>query len=331
MKGLTRNGRVARGVLIALGVVLASPFGAAEAAKKFVAIGTGGPTGVYFVVGNAICRMIHKEAEKAGDGLRCSAPATGGSIYNINAVRAGDLDMGVSQSDWLQHAYKGTSKYEGQKFDKVRAMFSVHAEPFQIIVGKDSGINGWDDLRGKRVSIGNPGSGTRGTFEELMDAQKVDGSFFGQVLELTSTEQSNALCDGNIDAFAFTVGVPNAGVAQATDGCGARIMPLTGPVIDKFISEYTYYSRIDIPQGTYATTAADVPTFGVTATLVTSADVDEDTVYRVVRAVFDNIDEFRKLHPSFAHLDPARMTRDGLSAPLHPGAAKYYREKGWIK
>jgi len=238
--------------------------------------------------------------------------------------------MGVAQSDAQQNAYLGTGKFEGQKFDKLRSLFSVHAEPFQIVVGKDSGINSWDDLKGKRVNIGNAGSGQRATFEELMAANGVDGSFFGAVAELTSTEQSTALCEGKIDAFGFTVGVPNAGVAQATDGCGARIIPLEGPNIDKLVADNAYYSKVSIPKGTYATTTADVPTFGVTATIVTSADADEDTVYQVVKAVFDNLDEFRRLHASFAGLDAQRMIKDGLSAPLHPGALKYLKEKGLI-
>lgn len=309
--------------------------GSAQAQKKFVTIGTGGPTGVYFVVGNAICRMVHKEAaegRKSGrkHGLRCAAPSTGGSIYNINSIKQGELDFGVAQSDWQYHAYNGTSKFEGAKFDKLRAVFSVHPEPFQILAGKDSGIKGWDDLKGKRVNIGNPGSGQRGTFEVLMKAHGVDKSWFGQATELTSTEQSGALCDGNIDAYGYTVGVPNAGVAQAADGCGAYIVDLQTDQVKKLVADRPYYAWATIPKGTYSTTSKDVTTFGVKATFVTSADVPDDVVYEVVRAVFENIDDFRKLHPAFAHLDPAKMIKDGLSAPLHPGAVKYYKEKGWM-
>jgi TRAP transporter TAXI family solute receptor len=190
-----RQGVLAALLAVGMGATMAP--GSAQAAKRFVAIGTGGPTGVYFVVGNAICRMVHKAAGKKKDGLHCSAPSTGGSVYNINAIRSGDLDIGVAQSDVQQHAYTGSGKFEGKKFDKNRALFSVHAEPFQILVGKDSKINSWADLAGKRVNIGNPGSGQRGTFEALMLAHKIDGSFFGNVTELTSTEQSKALCDGS--------------------------------------------------------------------------------------------------------------------------------------
>lgn len=305
----------------------------ASAQRTFISIGTGGPTGVYFVVGNAICRMIHKESaegRKSGrkHGIRCAAPSTGGSIYNINNIKSGELDFGVAQSDWQYHAHNGSSKFEGKKFDKLRSVFSVHPEPFQILVGKGTNIASWDDLKGKRVNIGNPGSGQRGTMEVLMKANGVDKSYFSQTTELTSTEQSKALCDGNIDAYGYTVGVPNAGVAQAADGCGAAIMKLDNDAVKKLVADNPFYALASIPKGTYSTIKDDVTTFGVMATFVTSEDTPEEVVYEVVRAVFENIEDFRKLHPAFANLDPKKMISDGNSAPLHPGAMRYYKEKG---
>jgi TRAP transporter TAXI family solute receptor len=302
--------------------------------RRFIAIGTGGPTGVYFVVGNSICRMVHKEAAEGRSagrqhGIRCSAPSTGGSTYNIGQIQQGELDFGVAQSDWQYHAYNCSSD-KVVCFEKLRAVFSVHPEPFHIIVGADSGIESWDDLKGKRVNIGNPGSGQRGTMEVLMAAHGITTDAFAQATELTSTEQSQALCDGRIDAYGYTVGVPNAGVAVATDGCGARIINLNGPVEQKLVEENPYYAFATIPEGTYKTTDEDVTTFGVKATFVTSADTPEDVVYEVTRAVFENIDDFRNLHPAFENLDPQSMMTDALSAPLHPGAEKYYKEKGWM-
>ena len=304
----------------------------ADAQRKFISIGTGGPTGVYFVVGNSICRMIHKEAaegrkEGRKHGIRCSAPSTGGSTYNIGQISQGELDFGVAQSDWQYHAYKCDSD-KVTCFKKLRAVFSVHPEPFQIIVGKDSGIKSWGDLKGKRVNIGNPGSGQRGTMEVLMAAHGTKTGDFANATELTSTEQSSALCDGKIDAYGYTVGVPNAGVAVATDGCEAKIISLNSDVEKKLVEENPFYAFTTIPKGTYKTTDSDVTTFGVMATFVTSEDVPEDVVYEVTRAVFENIDDFRKLHPAFENLDPKKMVKDALSAPLHPGAAKYYKEKG---
>lgn len=308
----------------------------ASAQTKFFSIGTGGPTGVYFVVGEAICRMVHKEAaegRKSGrkHGFRCAAPSTAGSVYNINQIKSGGLEMGVAQSDWQFHAFNGTSKFEGNKFASLRAMFSIHAEPFQLIVGRKSKIKSLADLKKKRVNIGNPGSGQRGTFEVLLKAHGMSEKEFKSATALTSSEQSGALCDGNIDAYGYTVGVPNSGVSQATDGCGARIISLNTDPVKKLVAENPFYAFATIPKGTYKTTKKDVVTFGPMATLVTRADVPEDMVYEVVRAVFENLDDFKALHPSFARLDPKDMLTNGVSAPFHPGAARYYKEKGWIK
>lgn len=307
----------------------------AEAAgkKAFIAIGTGGPTGVYFVVGNAICRMVHKESGEGREGrksnIRCSAPSTGGSTYNVGQIAEGELDFGVAQSDVQFHAFKGDTPDKVKPFPKLQSVFSVHAEPYQVIVSKDAkDITSFTSLKGKKFNIGNPGSGQRSTTEVLMGLYNMTTKDFAIATELTSTEQANALCDGKIDAIGYTVGVPNAGVAVATDGCDARIINLNDEPIKKLVADTPYYAFTTIPKGTYKTSTEDVTTFGVTATLVTSADVPDEVVYEVVRAVFENLDDFKSLHPAFANLDPKEMIKNGLSAPLHPGAVKYYKEKG---
>ena len=318
----------------AFGAVAA--FGASPAAaQQFITIGTGGPTGVYFVVGNSVCRMVHKEAaegrsEGRQHGLRCAAPSTAGSTYNIGQICEGELDFGVAQSDWQFHAVNGSKPDRVNPCPDLRAVFSVHPEPYQIIAGADSGVQSWDDLEGKRFNIGNPGSGQRGTTEELIEGHGWTTDNFAVATELTSTEQASALCDGNIDAFGYTVGVPNAGVAVATDGCGAYIVDLSdNAVAQQLVEANDYYAFTTIPAGTYTTTETDVTTFGVMATFVTNASVPDDVVYEVTRAVFENLDDFRALHPAFANLDPANMTVDALSAPIHPGAQRYYDEQGW--
>lgn len=307
----------------------------AQDEPQFITIGTGGPTGVYFVVGNSVCRMVHKEAAEGRakgrkHGLRCSAPSTAGSTYNIGQICAGELDFGVAQSDWQFHAVNGSAPDRVNPCPDLRAVFSAHPEPYQIIAAEGSGIQAWGDLGGKRFNIGNPGSGQRGTTEELMEGHGWTVDDFAVATELTSTEQANALCDGNIDAFGYTVGVPNAGVAVATDGCSAYIVDLSAdPVAQKLVAENDYYAFTTIPEGTYTTTDKDVTTFGVKATFVTHADVPEDVVYEVTRAVFENLEDFRALHPAFANLQPEEMIADALSAPIHPGAQRYYDEKGW--
>ncbi|MGO4908299.1 TAXI family TRAP transporter solute-binding subunit [Pseudorhodobacter sp. W20_MBD10_FR17] len=301
---------------------------AATAEERYITIGTGGQTGVYFVVGQSICRLVNRDTPKTG--LKCTAPSTGGSIANINAIKAGDMDMGVAQSDWQYHAYNGTAKFEGDKFDKERAVFSVHSEPFNVIARNDAGIATFDDLKGKRVNVGNPGSGQLATMEVVLAAKGWTMADFALASELKPAEQAAALGDNKVDAIIYTVGNPNGSIQEAVSTVDAHLVPVTGPEIDKLVSENPYYAKSIIPGGMYPGTPDDVETFGVKATFVTSADVPDDVVYEVVKAVFDNFDRFKKLHPAFENLKEEEMIKDGLSAPLHPGAIKYYKERGWM-
>ena len=305
--------------------------GAAAQEERFITIGTGGQTGVYYVVGQSICRLVNRGT--ATTGIKCTAPSTGGSIANINAIQAGDMTMGVAQSDWQYHAYMGdTEEFSGdKKFEKERAIFSVHPEPFTVVARADSGIETFDDLKGKRVNVGNPGSGQRGTMEVVLDALGWSMSDFSLASELKPAEQSAALGDNKVDAIIYTVGHPNGSIQEATSTVDAKLIPVTGEAIDKLVSDNPYYAKATIPGGMYAGNADDIETFGVKATFVTSADVPDDMVYEVVKAVFDNFDRFKGLHPAFANLEPEAMVTEGNSAPLHPGAEKYYKEQGWIE
>lgn len=299
----------------------------AQAQQKFVTIGTGGVTGVYYPTGGAICRLVNKG--RSEHGIRCTVESTGGSVYNINTIRAGELDMGVAQSDWQYHAYNGTSKFEEQgPFKDLRAIFSVHPEPFTVVARADSGITKFQDLKGKRVNVGNPGSGQRGTMEVVMEAMGWTMGDFSLASELKSAEQSKALCDNKIDAMVFTVGHPSGSIKEATTSCDSVIVEVSGPAIDKLVKENDYYRHATIPAGMYRGTDNDVRTFGVGATFVTSAAVPEDVVYNVAKAVFENFEDFQKLHPAFANLKKEEMIKDGLSAPLHAGAVRYYKEAG---
>ena len=296
-------------------------------ANTFITIGTGGVTGVYYPTGGAICRLVNKGRKEHG--IRCSVESTGGSVYNLNTIRAGELDMGVAQSDWQYHAYNGTSKFADQGPNKdLRAVFSVHAEPFTVVARKDSGIKTFDDLKGKRVNIGNPGSGQRGTMEVVMAAKGWTKDDFSLVSELKAAEQSQALCDNKIDAMIYTVGHPNGSIKEATTSCDTVLVSVNGPVIEKLVADNAYYRMAVIPGGMYAGSPDDTTTFGVGATFVSSTNTPGDTVYHVVKGVFENFDSFRKLHPAFGNLQKEQMVKDGLSAPLHDGAAKYYTEAG---
>ncbi|MFN2355341.1 MAG: TAXI family TRAP transporter solute-binding subunit [Desulfopila sp.] len=297
---------------------------------KFVTIGTGGQTGVYYVVGQSICKLVNRDIAKTG--IKCTAPSTGGSVANLNSIRSGDMNMGVAQSDQQFNALNGLDAFANQgPWDDLRAVFGVHPELFTLVARKDAGIKSFDDLKGKRVNIGNPGSGQRATIEVIMAAKGWDNSVFKLASELKSSEQSQALCDNKIDAMVFFVGHPSGSIQEATSSCEAVIVPVTGGEISKLVEEKPYYTVGKVPGGMYTGTDDDVETFGVVATFVSSTATDEDSIYVVVKAVFENFDRFNALHPAFANLDKEKMVTDGLSAPLHEGALKYFKEAGLLK
>jgi hypothetical protein len=312
------------------GAALAAMMAPAAMAEEFITIGTGGVTGVYYPTGGAICRLVNKG--RKDHGIRCSVESTGGSIYNIKTIRAGELEFGVAQSDWQYHAYNGTSRFEEDgAFEGLRAVFSVHPEPFTVVARADAGISTFDDLKGKRVNIGNPGSGQRGTMEVLMEAKGWTTDDFALATELKAAEQSAALCDNQIDAMVYTVGHPSGSIQEATTACDSVLVEVSGDAVEGLVNDNPYYRTATIPGGMYRGNDEDTQTFGVGATFVSSDAVSEEAVYTVVKSVFENFDDFKGLHPAFANLDPKEMATAGLSAPLHAGAAKYYKEQGWIE
>jgi len=303
----------------------------AHAQQTFVTIGTGGVTGVYYPTGGAICRLVNKNRKQHG--IRCSAESTGGSVYNINTIRGGELDMGVAQSDWQYHAYHGSGRdsfIDAGPFRELRAIFSVHPEPMTVVARADAGASHIGDLVGKRVNVGNPGSGSEATWNVVWNALGYDNGDLKLAATLKSAETGAALCDNKIDAYTWLVGHPNALAKESATTCDVRFIEVSGPAIDKLIDDNPFYRHATIPGGMYRGNPNDIATFGVGATFVTSTAVPEDVIYQVVKAVFDNFDDFKKLHPAFANLKESEMIRDALSAPLHAGAVKYYKERGWM-
>lgn len=302
----------------------------AMAQQNFVTIGTGGVTGVYYAAGGAICRLLNKDRKTHG--IRCSVESTGGSAFNVNTIKEGELDFGMAQSDVQYNAYKGLESFkDGGAHTDLRAVFSIHPEPFTVLAHPNAGVTKFEDFKGKRFNVGNPGSGTRASMERLLGAMGWTLADFSLASELKADEHGPALCDGKIDGFFYGVGHPSANIQDPTTTCAAKLVPLTGEVVDKLVAENPYYAKAVIPAGLYANNPDDTETFGVLATLVTSAKVPDESVYQLTRAVFENFDEFKSLHPAFANLDPAKMVSEGNSAPLHPGAEKYFKEKGWLK
>ncbi|MDZ4295613.1 MAG: TAXI family TRAP transporter solute-binding subunit [Hydrogenophaga sp.] len=315
--------------LAAAVLALSAPLAPVQAQQKFMTIGTGGVTGVYYAAGGAICRLVNKD--RAKHGFRCSVESTGGSVVNINTIKAGELDFGVSQSDVQYNAFNGAKQFEKDgKHTDLRAVFSIHPEPFTVLSRKEANITKFDDLKGKRFNVGNPGSGTRAAMDEYLASSGGKISDFGLAAELKADEHGAALCDNKIDGFFYGVGHPSANIQDPITTCGAKLVPMTGPAVDKLVKANSYYAKVNIPGGLYAGHPNPTPTYGVLASFVTSAKVSDAAVYELVKAVFENFDEFKKLHPAFVGLDPKNMIKDGLSAPLHPGAVKYYKEKGWM-
>lgn len=300
-----------------------------QAQTQFVTIGTGGVTGVYYAAGGAICRLINKD--RKDHGIRCSVESTGGSVYNINTIKAGELDFGVAQSDAQFNAVKGAGQFaDTGAIPELRAVFALHPEPLTILARKEAGVSKMEDFKGKRFNVSNPGSGTRATMDMLLPAIGMSTSDFSLTSELKPDEHGAALCDNKIDGFAYVVGHPAANIQDPTTTCGAQLVSVGGEGVDKLIAEYPYYAKATIPGGMYANNPDDAKTFGVVASFVSSSKVSDDVVYTMVKAVFENFEDFKKLHPAFANLEPASMIKDGLSAPLHDGAVKYYKEKGWM-
>ena len=327
MNSLSPKGLVVHLLVTAL---LLSMTGFVMAQERFLTIGTGGVTGVYYPTGQNICRLMNREQDTHG--IRCNAESTGGSVFNLNAIRQGEMNLGVVQSDWQHHAYHGSDRFaDAGPHESLRALFSLHPEPFTVLVRPDSGIERFEDILGKRVNVGNPGSGQRGTVERLMEEYGWRMSDFSLASELPSREQGQALCDNRIDVVLFTVGHPSAAIQEPIATCGARIISVEGEVIDRLVSETPYYFSATIPAGMYPGHDSPIQTFGVGATLVTSTDTSEDAAYHLVRAVFENFPTFKGMHPAFEVLEKESMVGQGLSAPLHDGARRYYREAGLLK
>lgn len=301
----------------------------AQTDNHYITIGTGGVTGVYYPAGGAICYFLNQSRRQHG--IRCSVESTGGSISNLMGIREHDLDIGIVQSDWQYHDVKGTGKFAKLGKDThLRALFSLYSEPFTVVARKDAGIKTFKDLLGKRVNIGNSGSGQRATFEVLRDLLGWKNTQFKQVTELEAGEQSRALCANKIDAMIYMVGLPSGSIKEATTACDSRLISIPDSIVNRMIKKYPYYRRSVIPGGMYKGNDTDVHTFGVGATVVTSDALSDKIAYQLVKAVFSNFDAFKNMHPAFAHLDKTKMVTDSLTAPMHPGAIKYFKEVGLL-
>jgi TRAP transporter TAXI family solute receptor len=294
-----------------------------------VVIGTGVVTGLYFPAGGAVCRLLNRGRDLHG--LRCSVESTDGSVANINGLRGGELDLAVVQSDWQDFALNGSGSFKAVgPYEDLRALFSLHGEAFNVFVRRDAEVKTFADLKGKRINVGAANGGVRAMFEDVMAAYGMTAKDFAQVAELRPNEQIKALCDKKIDAAVYVVAHPNGLVQDAAAACDLALVEIAGPPLARLLAEHPYYAPIDVPPDMYPRLPQRTRSFGLRAVLVAPAQLGDDVVYQITRAVFDNFEEFRGLHPAFAALEPKRMTHDGITAPLHAGAERYFRDRGLL-
>ena len=296
---------------------------------ELIKIGTGSVTGIYYQAGNSICRLINRERKPLG--LRCIAESTPGSIFNVNSLRHTDIDFAIVQSDWQEHAYNGTSIFAKEgRFDKLRSIMSLHNEAFAIIVPHESTINTLDDIRDKIIDLGPIGSGARTTMDDVMKAKNWTKFDFKSFAEFKPSNQAQALCSGTVDAIIMVVGHANESIEKIARSCEIRLIDVNDSTIQKLVSANPEFVTTVIPGGTYSGVPNDTLTFGVRATLVTTSEVDEDRVYDITKIIFENLDIFKAQDIVFSHLEAQEMVVPNDTAPLHPGAHKYFVEKGFI-
>ncbi len=333
MNGNHRIKGMKTAAFFAIVLIGVSIFSAGCKARKasFVTIGTGGVTGIYYPTGGAISNMVNKKFDEYG--IKATVESTSGSVFNINALMNGDLEFGVVQSDRQYQAYHGLAEWlqAGRQMD-LRAVFSVHPESITLIVSEKSDIGELKDLKGKRINLGNPGSGQLQNSKDVLAA----AGFSTEDLSaeyVKAVEAPGLLQDERIDGFFYTVGHPNGNIKEATSGrIKVFIVPIKGGRIDKMLAEYPYYAKSIIPHSFYsrALNTENIETIGVKATFVTSKKVSKDIVYAITKEVFENLEEFKSLHPAYQVLTKQNML-EGLSAPVHKGALRYYKEAGLDK
>ncbi|UTF50333.1 TAXI family TRAP transporter solute-binding subunit [Desulfomicrobium sp. ZS1] len=311
------------GLVVVLGMAVSAP---QAMAKQDILFGGASITGVYYQVALQLSNMMNKHTT---DKYNYIGRPTGGSVFNINAIDRGAFDFAVAQSDRNWQGFNGAADWEGKPIAGLRSVFSMHPETVLLVTRKDAGIKTVMDMKGKRINIGNPGSGQRGNAEDVLRIYGLDFNKDFSAEALQQAEASRALVDQKVDAFFFTVGNPSAAVEEPAQSVDLDIVPINSDGIKDFVAKHPYYIMTTIPAGTYKGVDKGVETYAVTATVISSESVSEEVVYDMVKTVFENLDELKASHAAFRNLNPKEMLQ-GLSAPLHPGAIKYYKEKGWM-
>ncbi len=313
---------------IITGALLAGSLTLPAFSAQFITIGTGGVTGTYYPTGGAICRMMNKNRKQTG--IRCSVESTGGSVYNVNTINANELDFGISQSDTAYQAYHGEGKFKDKPIKGLRSVLAIYPELLAFVVRKSSGIHSVPEMKGKKINIDIPGSGTRMTTDIVMDAFGIKKEDLALANELKSSEGPTMLKDSKIDGYFGMFGHPTANIKDAANSVDIDLVPIEGKPIDDLVKKYPYYAKGTISGSFYKGVEHDTPSIGVKAVLVTKDTIDDKIVYNVAKTILDNFDEFKKLHPAYKTITKESLL-DGLAVPQHPGAKKAFKEAGLIK
>lgn len=282
-------------------------------------------------VGRIICTLLNRNAVNINCSvLKMPEGDADPSFANLVNVRDGAVELGVARSDWQHFAVTGTGpvQYLFSKFDTIRSLFAIDTSPLTLLAARTSGVTQLDDLKGRRVNVGRPRTVNRTSMDILMAAKSWTTRDFALAEELTPAEQSFWLCHGKVDAISYVVSHPNEMVERTTRLCDAALVEIGGPDIDKLLTEHPYLSVTTIPGGMYASSPDPVKSFGTTITLVSSSDVSDELVYNIVKTVFENLPQLHKRIAALQHLSQSQMLKAGITAPLHPGALKYYQEQG---
>lgn len=304
-----------------------SPGAAQVGMDKFIAMGTGSTSGTYYPVGKGICELVNDGREDHR--MRCIAYNTGGSVYNIQAITSGELEMGITRSDLAYQAYKGEGAFKPMGPNSgLRAVATLYSMPIAILVKKSAGIEKFDDLKGRRINIGNKGSGKRSVADLIFTVMGWTKKDFSEVHELSTKKMGQAFCDDKVDILIEGLGNPAAFYEKMISECDGGFIPVPDAVVTKIKKNFPFYASLEIPGKMYTGTPEPVPTFGFKAILVTRKDVHPETIYRVTGSIFGNFDKFRSKHPSLKIVDPGSMATEGIFIPLHEGAARYYKEHG---
>ncbi len=316
------------GVLVLSMAVMISPLrpDLAHSARKYVSIASGWVVGVYFPLAGAISRIAH---EKLPD-IKITVESSGASVANAKLIASGDADLAILQNDIAFYALKGVKPMFDKPVPNIRGLASLYPEHVQIQARKDAKIRSVKDLRGKRVAIGPLGSGTEQNAIQILEAYGMKLDDLGKVERLTATESSDYTKDNRIDAAFYTVGVGAPGLTDTALMTECVIVPIEGPQVEALIKKYPYYAKDKVPGGVYKGTDKDVLTVSVIAILAAKSELEEDIVYRIVKAMFDNIKTIETAHAKGKEVKLEKALI-GMPIPLHPGAEKFYKEKGMVK